>query len=99
LKILEREIRDTNAHDSKVRKLWTEKGAVIYVKNTLNQAVTIQVKARTENNEFNVGNPFTIEAGAKHYETFTEVHSFILATAQCSVAPTSGTLTIWLEVT
>ena len=77
--------------------------ATIYVDNGLDQAVVIQVKAnreRTYANSVNVGSPFTVAAGSQDARTLTPSTSgwlpYVTVEVYCTVAPTSGSLTVYL---
>jgi len=75
----------------------------IYIDNGLNQDVTIQVKANREkayDKSVNVGSSFTVSANSQDARTLSPETSgwlpYIMVEVNCSVAPTSGSLTVWL---
>jgi len=74
----------------------------IYIDNSLNQDVTIQVKANRESaydKSVNVGSSLTVSANSQDARTLSPETSgwlpYIMVEVQCSVAPVSGSLTIW----
>jgi len=74
----------------------------IYIDNGLDQDVTIQVKANREkvyDKSVNVGSSFTVSANSQDARTLSPETSgwlpYIMVEVSCSVAPTSGSLTIW----
>ena len=108
-KIMDLEIRDTDAHDSAiVDNSKTQVGygigakAALYYDNGLNQAVSLQVKGSPDGSKwFNVGSAISVAAqggaGDEGYETLAEFHTFLKVEAKCSVAPASGRIEVWLE--
>jgi hypothetical protein len=78
------------------------KVATLYIVNGLNQDVTIQVKGnreRTLTNAVNIGSAFTVSKGSSDSRTLTPDTSgwlpYITVSLSCSVAPTSGSVTIY----
>ena len=74
----------------------------IFVDNGLDQAVTIQVKANRENayaKSVNVGSSFSVPANSQDARSLSVETSgwlpYIMVEVSCSVAPTSGSLTIY----
>jgi len=75
----------------------------IYVINTLNQTVTVQIKGnRTESttNASEVGPSFTVPAGESDFRTLVADQSgvlpYVYVEVSCSAAPTSGSVTVYL---
>jgi len=75
----------------------------IYVINTLDQTVTIQVKGnRTESttNASEVGASFTVPAGESDFRTLVADQSgvlpYVYVEVSCSAAPASGNVTVYL---
>jgi len=75
----------------------------VFVENTLDQDVTVRVKAnRVESTTgaLNVGAPFTVSANSNDAMTLTPDTSgwlpYIFVELQCSVTPTSGAVTVFL---
>lgn len=92
-------IIDALVHTSTISKTEGFKDITIYVFNGLNQAVDIVVQASPEAGfmPFVVVPPLpaiTVPATSDDYTVLTEHHPYIRVTAQCPVAPTSGTLTV-----
>jgi len=74
----------------------------VYVDNGLNQDVTVQVKANREKayaKAVNIGSAFTVSANSQDARSLSVETSgwlpYIMVEVQCSVAPTSGSLTIY----
>jgi len=92
-------VRDTSNHNSSVSE---NKGFIpksIIVHNGLNQQVSIQVEGSiddTFNNPLTVGNSFNVAAGEDDYDTLTDYLPFLRAVISCTVAPTTGTVTVYL---
>jgi len=77
--------------------------ATVYVDNGLNQDVTVQVKANISESytkSIDVGSSFAVGASSQDARTLTPDTSgwlpYVMVTVQCSVAPSSGSLTIYL---
>jgi len=75
----------------------------IFVENGLDQDVTVQVKGnrvKSTTGAINVGSSFTVAKNSNDARTLTPDTSgwlpYIYVEVQCSVAPASGQLTIWL---
>jgi hypothetical protein len=76
--------------------------ATLFIINELNQDVTIQVKGNREKtltNAVNVGSALTVSANSSDSRTLTPDTSgwipYITVSLSCSVAPTSGLITIY----
>lgn len=96
----DKEIRDTNAHNSKTSfcERWARK--TILVKNGLNQAVSIQTQGARDSNFTNVypvGTALSVAAGANDYLTCADYFPYLRVAATCSTAPTTGNLNVWVE--
>jgi len=77
-------------------------GTSILIDNSLNQDVSIQIKANREESTtgaINIGTTITVTAGKKGLKTLVPQTDgwlpWIFCTAQCSTAPTSGSLSVW----
>jgi len=75
----------------------------IFVENSLDQDVTVQVKAnrvKSTAGAINVGSSFTVTKGSNDARTLTPDTSgwlpYITVTAKCTTAPSTGKLTVWL---
>jgi hypothetical protein len=71
----------------------------IIIENGLNQDVTLQLCASANSdfsNSFNVGSSFVVTANTDSYETTDSYFPYLKITAQCSTAPTTGSLTVFL---
>jgi len=78
-------------------------GVTIFVENNLDQPVTVQLLGNRVPGiagAVGVGSPFTVAAGSTDARTLTPDTSgwlpFITARVQCVIAPSGGTVTIWL---
>ena len=90
-------IRDTSTHDSTIIYLGEFRLKTIIIENSLNQTVTLQCKASAHNdfsNSFSVGSSFNVTAGVNTYQTCDSYFPYMRIVAQCSAAPTSGSLTV-----
>lgn len=74
----------------------------IFVDNGLDQAVTVQVKANRESSytkAIDTGSSFTVSANSQDARSLSVETSgwlpYIMVEVSCSVAPTSGSLTIY----
>lgn len=91
-------IRDTNSHTSSVSNNIGYRVKTLIVTNGLDQTVTKQCQGSRDNSIwFNIGDSFTIVAGATVYQTCETYFPYIRALASCTVAPTTGTLDMWVE--
>lgn len=93
-------IRDTSSHNSSIfdNRGFTVK--TIGICNGLDQSISLQLQGSSEDtfdNMFNIGEPFTVNASTNSYNTTTDYFPYIRVVATCSVAPTTGTLTVYVE--
>jgi len=89
------DIRDTNLHTSGSVAVEGYRSAVITINNTLDQDVTIQVQGSLDGSDwYDIGSSFSVTAGNKDYQTFTEAWIYVRITVQCGSSPTSGSLTV-----
>jgi hypothetical protein len=92
-------IRNTSDHTSAVSE---ERGFIpktIIVHNHLNQSVSCQVQGdvvEAFTDPIDVGSPFSVATTVDDYETLTDYFPFLRVVASCSVAPTTGTLTVFI---
>lgn len=98
------EIRDTVAHDSAIAKMERYKIITVYVTNTLDQIVSIRVRANETNSTtgatnigaaFNVAATTGIEARTLTPDT-TGWLPYIFVNATAAVVPTTGNLNIYI---
>lgn len=106
-------IRDTSSHDPTTDAgatfladaRFTPGGRILYVANTLNQAVTITLLASIDGTAANlvvVGTGKSVTATTSIWLDTADIaqladpHSYIGVRAAAAVSPTSGTLTVWL---
>jgi len=95
--IFDKEIRDTDEHDSTLVKFLWEKIALFYWKNTLDQDITAVFKGSPDNKEwFDIATK-TLTSGGKGFYSISDPHPYLKVTVSASVAPTTGKLTIWSE--
>jgi hypothetical protein len=91
-------IRDTSPHTSDVSNNIGYRVKTLIITNGLNQDVSKQCQGSRDNSTwFNIGDSFTITAGATIYQTCETYFPYIRGVATCSVAPASGTLSMWVE--
>lgn len=91
-------IRDTNTYTSTVSDNIGYRVKTLIVTNTLDQTVTKQCQGSRDNSTwFNIGDSFTISAGATIYQTCETYFPYIRAQASCAGSPTTGTLSMWVE--
>lgn len=91
------EIRDTSSHNGSLINNFDFQLKTIIIENELNQVVTLQCQASCHSDfshVFNVGSPFDVSANTDIYQTCDSYFPYMRLTAVCSVAPTTGTLTI-----
>ena len=92
-------IRDTTNHLSIVSDNQSMPTKTIAVCNKLNQDVTCQLEGSFSASfaeVFNIGVTFVVTASTNDWEEASVYFPFIRVKATCSVAPTTGTLTIFL---
>lgn len=93
-------VRDTSDRFSAVSD---NRGAVpktVIVHNELNQSVAVQLQGDREatfSNVINIGSPFTINATSDDYVTMSDYFPYLRVKYTCSVAPTTGAVTIYME--
>jgi len=92
------EIRDTDDHTSAVSTNIGYRVKTLIVTNTMDQLVNKQCQASRDNsNWFDIGDPFEVAAGATIYQSCETYFPYVRAIASCAVAPTTGTLSMWVE--
>lgn len=91
-------IRDTSGHNSDILEAENVFRKTYIVENGLNQAVDLQWQASANadfSNSFNLGEqPFNVGAGVNTYLSCETLFPYVRVVATCSVAPSSGTLTL-----
>lgn len=97
------EIRNTSVHISLVYSTPdpTKPKLIIY-KNGLNRSVNLQVQGSIDKDfthPVNIGDAFSAPASMANaaYETVMDAWKYLRLIAQCSTAPTSGSLDAWIE--
>lgn len=95
------EIRDTDDHNSLVyfARVYAIKRTVLY-KNGLNQAVELQVQGSVDKaftDPVAVGAAISAAASMSVplYETMSDYFPYLRIVATCTIAPTSGSLSVW----
>jgi hypothetical protein len=99
------QIRDTNHHYSSVNEYGISKvvdlgSKTVVIRNGLDQDVTIQIqgdRVKDFGNVYNVGSSFPVPATSVDYRTVEFEHWILRVDAVCGIAPTSGSLTAYLE--
>lgn len=90
-------IRNTSVNNGDTLDIRGLKLKTIIIENGLDQQVTLQVQASAHSNfsnSFNVGSSFNVAASTNTFETSDSYFPYMRVTAQCSTAPTTGTLTV-----
>jgi len=90
-------IRDTDAHNGDVVFNGDFVIKTLVIENGLDKAVYFQCQASANSdfsNYFNVGSSWEIAATANTYQTCETYFPYWRIVATCSVAPTSGTLSV-----
>lgn len=90
-------IRDTDAHNGDVIFNGDFVIKTLIVENSLNQAVTFQCQGSANadfSNSFNIGSSWEVAASTNIYQTCDTYVPYWRIIATCSVAPSSGTLTV-----
>lgn len=89
-------IRDTAVKNSVVSVSGEFLAKTIFIENSLNQEVTFQLEGSRNSTKVNIGAPFVVPANTNTYQTVSDYFPKYSMTAQCSVAPASGTLDVWV---
>ena len=90
-------IRDTSLHNGILIFLGEFRLKTIIIENGLNQTVTLQCKGSAHadfSNSFNIGSSFDVSANTDTYQTCDSYFPYMRLTAICSVAPSSGNLSV-----
>lgn len=90
-------IRDTSAHDGDIVFNGDFVIKTLIIENGLNQSVTLQCSGSANSdfsNSFNIGSPFDVTGTTNTYMTCETYIPYWRVTATCSVAPSSGTLSV-----
>ena len=87
-------IRDTVNHDSLESVSGIFQAKTIFVENGLNQDVTFQLQGGRGSVWINIGATFDVVANTDDYETVTDYFPKFRLKASCSIAPTTGSLTV-----
>ena len=92
-------IRDTNDHTSIEINNGDFVVKSLIIENGLNQEVTFQCQGSAEagfSNPFDIGGEWSVAANTNQLQTCDSYIPFWRIIASCSVAPTSGTLTVFV---
>lgn len=90
-------IRDTSGHDGDVVFNGDFVIKTLIVENGLNQTCTFQCQGSAHSdfsNSFNIGSAWDVAASTNTYMTCENYFPYWRITATCSVAPSSGTVTV-----
>lgn len=68
----------------------------IFIINGLNQLAVLQLQGARDGVWLNIGASFDVAASTNTYQTVADYFPKYRITAQCSVAPASGTLEVWI---
>jgi len=97
----EEPVRDTQVHYTEVLEWIEEKAVTIWISNTCDQPVTVQVKGNrlpSRLGAVNVGASFTVAANGQDVRTLTPNTTgwlpYILVEVSYATAPTKGVLTV-----
>ena len=94
-------IRDTSDHMSEVSvENYGSQTRTLLIHNKLDESVSIQVQGDREStfsNPMDIGSAIVVSANTNEYTTMTQYFPFIRIKATCSVAPTTGSLSSWIE--
>ena len=89
-------IRDTVKHDSVSSDSGNLKAKTIFVENSLDKQVTLQLQGARNSVWINVGTTFDINANTNGYQTVSDYFPKFRIQASCSVPPTTGNLDVWI---
>lgn len=89
-------IRSTSTQDSSVSASGEFSAKTIITENGLNQSVSCQLQGSRNSTWFNIGSPFVVTASTNQYQTVSDYFPKYRIQATCSVAPSSGSLNIWI---
>ena len=90
-------IRVNTVVNSSVANTGEFNAQTVVIYNDLDKDVAIQLQGSVDGtNWMDVGNPFTVATLIKDYDTVTDYFPFYRVTAKCTVAPTTGDLSVWI---
>lgn len=95
-------IRDTNALNSTaIDDIGVVGSGLFAAENTLNQSVSLQYQGSFDNSNWhNIGSAVVVAATTgKEADTISDPWPYVRCVATCSVAPASGSLTVWYSWT
>lgn len=93
-------IRDTNVHNSSISDNRGFIPKTIIIENGLDQDVSITVCGSRYSDftvELQAGSAIDVTTDTEDYATLSDYFPYMRVKAQCSTAPTSGNLNVWLE--
>jgi len=88
-------IRDTVNHDSITSESEVYIAETVFIKNGLNQDVTLQMQGGLNSDWVDVGSTFVVSATSNGYKTVTDYFFKYRVKAICATQPTSGGLDVW----
>jgi len=89
-------IRDTANHNSGVAISGVFTAKTIFIENSLDQTVTMQLQGARDGTWLDVGNTFDTSASTNAYQTVNDYFPKYRLQASCASAPSSGTLDVWI---
>jgi hypothetical protein len=89
-------IRNTSVQTSTESKSGEYKAKTIFIENSLNQIVSLQLQGARDGVWLNVGASTEIEASTNAYVTVSDYFPKYRMQATCATAPASGTLNVWV---
>lgn len=89
-------IRNTVLQDSSESNSGEFLAKTIFIENSLNQDVTFQLQGKRNGTKVNIGAPFVVTASTNSYQTVSAYFPKYCMTAQCSIAPASGSLSVYI---
>ena len=90
-------IRVTTVVNSTVAQTGEFNAQTVVVHNGLDQSVAIQLQGSVdETNWIDIGSVFNVATVVNDYDTVTDYFPCYRVTAKCTVAPTTGDLSVWI---
>jgi len=89
-------IRDTANHNSKESGSGPKTAKTVFVENGLNQQVTFQLQGARNSTWIDVGSTWNQAANSNGYKTVSDYFPKFRVQASCTVAPTTGGLSVWI---
>lgn len=89
-------IRDTLNHNSSNAMSAEFLAKTLFICNSLDQIVTLQLQGARDSIWLNIGSSFDVASGVNTYQTVSDYFPYYRIQAQCSSTPTSGNLDVWV---